>query len=593
MSWQLATSLGLGAWKAYEAYKFAKDPVGYSQSHGLLGDPPITFGARKKQKTSKPLWTGSKLEKKGSKKLYKDSDEMPSYGRKSRKRGGKGGVYQGKRVPGRNGYVKRGSAPGIKSYKKKVKGKSAKRGGASRIFDMVAPPLTIYNREFIPRQLTIDGYKDTLLYDSAGNMLDTLGGSDYFPRWSMFPILTTREALTYLLKCVNTPHALAWNYHHHVSGNEVEESANGVHTTVDEDVPAEYGDEFPVSTDMLVPANISLTNVYGTMEGFKMSYTLGNSNECSVWVTIYECRPRDPIEGVSVPLTNTNASVVPTTSEGTSKILNVNVNPLALIRYDHNKKQAKRQERYANGASDDEKFPKGIDIGHTENDWKFISSPEKGREFNKHYVCLQRKTVCLKPGERYQYDVVVPGFGMRFDKYLKYTQAKNSDDETCKVPLAELQSTFSRFLLIKHRSVRMYKLQPQTTIGDNASGQPLITPTWPIDGKTAYLQDCKLSIRASKYLRARLLPRTERNINLRTGSTSDIDCFGQMPEYKADSELSSHNVASWNGKNIYQINRYPNMQMVLGVGNTSGVTVNQGTQTSSTGTGENGQYDGE
>ena len=66
-----------------------------------------------------------------------------------------------------------------------------------------------------------------------------------------------------------------------------------------------------------------------------------------------------------------------------------------------------------------------------------------------------------------------------------------------------------------------------------------------------------------------------------------------MPEYKADSELSSHNVASWNGKNIYQINRYPNMQMVLGVGNTSGVTVNQGTQTSSTGTGENGQYDGE
>ena len=99
MSWQLATKLGLGAWKAYEAYKFAKDPVGYSQSHGLLGDPPITFGSRKKQKTSKSLWTHSKLEKRGSKKLYKDTDEMPSYGRKSRKRGGKGGVYQGKRVP--------------------------------------------------------------------------------------------------------------------------------------------------------------------------------------------------------------------------------------------------------------------------------------------------------------------------------------------------------------------------------------------------------------------------------------------------------------------------------------------------------------
>lgn len=592
MSWQLATKLGLGAWKAYEAYKFAKDPVGYSQSHGLLGDPPITFGSRKKQKTSKSLWTHSKLEKRGSKKLYKDTDEMPSYGRKSRKRGGKGGVYQGKRVPGRNGYVKRGSAPGIKSYKKKVKGKSAKRGGASRIFDMVAPPLTIYNREFIPRQLTKEGAKDTTLVDNIGRMLDTLAGSDYYPAWSMFPILTTREALTYILKCINTPHALAWNYHHHVAGNETYPNANGVHTA-SSDIPEEYGDNTLTFPDKLLPAALSLTNVYGTMEGFKMSYTLGNANECSVWVTIFECRPRDPVDAITVPLSNTtNVAVV--NNEENSKVLNVNVNPLALIEYDHNKKQAKRQKKFANGLPSDEHYPKGVDLNMCENDWKFTSDVEKGREFNKHYVCLQKKTVCLKPGERYQYDVVVPGFGMRLDKYLKTSHAKNDSLETSKVFLAEVQSTFTRFLLIKHRSIRMYKLQGQSTSGDNQ----LIVPTWPIDGKTAYLQDCKLSIRASKYLRARLLPRTERNISLKTGSDLDIDCFGKMPEYHADTDLASDKVASWNGRNIYQINRYPNMQMVVGSSTTNaGQNINGGNNNNNnnnagSNSGEN-EHDGE
>lgn len=587
MSWQLATGIGLGAWKAYEAYKFARDPVGYSQSHGLLGDPPITFGSRKKQKTAKPLWTGSKLEKKGSKKLYQDSEEMPSYGRKSRKRGGKGGVYQGKRVPGRNGYVKRGSAPGIKSYKKKVKGKSAKRGGASRIFDMVAPPLTIYNREFIPRQLTKEGQKDSSLYDVvSGKMIDTLAGSGYHPTWSMFPILTTREALTYILKCINTPHALAWNYHHHVTANEIHPSAVGVHTAAS-DIPEEFGDNTLTFPDKLLPAALSLSNVYGTMEGFKMSYTLGNSNECSVWVTIFECRPRDPVDAITVPLSSaTNESVI--NNESNSKVLNVNVNPLALIEYDHNKKQAKRQKKYSNGEPSDEHFPKGVDLSQCADDWKFSSDIEKGREFNKHYVCLQKKTVCLKPGERYQYDVVVPGFGMRFDKYLKTSQAKNTDAQTAKVFLAEVQSTFTRFLLIKHRSVRMYKLQPQTTDGDSQ----LITPTWPIDGRTAYLADCRLSIRASKYLRARLLPRTERNISLKTGSNLDIDCFGQMPAYHADTDLQSSNVASWNGRNIYQINRYPNMQMVVGSSTTTGgQNVNQ-TSSSGSNSGEN-EHDGE
>ena len=586
MSWQLATSLGLGAWKAYEAYKFAKDPVGYSQSHGLLGDPPITFGSRKKQRV-KSFPSNRSV----GKKLYKESDEMPSYGRKSRKTGGKRGVYQGKRVPGRNSYIKRGSAPGIKAYKKKVRTKSAKRGGSSRLFDMVAPPLTIYNREFIPRQLTKDGHKDTSLYDATtGKMLDTLAGSGYYPTWSMFPILTTREALTYLLKCINTPHALAWNYHHHQTDSMVA-AQNGVHTVLD-DVPAEENDQFPASDDMLVPANLSLTNVYGTMEGFKMSYTLGNSNECSVWVTIYECRPRDPVDGISVPLTNTNAAVTAATSEVNSKVLNVNVNPLALIEYDHNKKQAKRQVKYANNVSTDERFPKGVDLNVTGDDWKLTSDITDGREFNKHYVCLQKKSICLKPGERFQYDVVVPGFGMRFDKYLKYAQAKNNDADTSKVPLAELQSTFTRFLLIKHRSVRMYKLQAQSTAGDSQ----LITPTWPIDGKTAYLANCKLSIRASKYLRARLLPRTERRVSLRTGSVMDIDCFGQMPTYHADSELESDKVGTWNGRNVYQVNRYPNMQMVVGSSVSGGQNINQGggsnNNNNTNNSGEN-EHDGE
>ena len=130
MSWQLATTLGLGAWKAYEAYKFAKNPVGYSQSHGLLGDPPITFGSNKERKA-------------GSISTNKRDIRDPIMPRRySKKRGGKkNGVYQGNKVPGRNGYIKRGTAPGIKTFKKKIRTKSAKKGGSSRLFDMVAPPI--------------------------------------------------------------------------------------------------------------------------------------------------------------------------------------------------------------------------------------------------------------------------------------------------------------------------------------------------------------------------------------------------------------------------------------------------------------------
>ena len=62
---------------------------------------------------------------------------------------------------------------------------------------------------------------------------------------------------------------------------------------------------------------------------------------------------------------------------------------------------------------------------------------------NKHYVVLQQKTICLKPGERHQYDVDTPGFGMRFDKYLKIAQAKmptGGQTGGIHVPLAEVQS---------------------------------------------------------------------------------------------------------------------------------------------------------
>ena len=599
MSWQLATSLGLGAWKAYEAYKFAKDPVGYSQSHGLLGDPPITFGSRKKQKTSKPLWTGSKLEKKGFKKLYKDTDEMPSYGRKTRKRGGKGGVYQGKRVPGRNGYIKRGSAPGIKTYKKKVKTKSAKRGGASRLFDMVAPPLTIYNREFVPRQLTKEGEMDDsnvyqhvitpavpAIPENPGDpnadppipptpgsdavpavtedrLSDIIGRSDYYPNWAMFPILTTREALTYVIKCINTPHSIAWDSHHHPS--------NGFTHTEMSDIPLEDRDHGglsgDVNTDVLIPSSVSFSNLYGTIEGFKMSYTLTNSNECSVWVEIYEVRPRDPIDGIDVPLTTTGNSLVePIVKPENSSYMNVNINPLALIEYDFNRKKALAQAKYANGMAD-ERYPKGVPLDQSEDDWKFTKDIKSCKEFNKHYVVLQSKRVCMKPGERFQYDVVIPGFGVRFDKYLKSAMGYKHNNDELYVPLAELQSTFTRFLLVKHRSVRMFKLQQQTQTDG------IISPTWPIDGKGAYLRDCAITVRASKYIRARLLPRTERSIKLRTSADNDIDWYGKMPKYQKDTDLSSHNVGSWNGRNLYQINRYPNLQMITGIGNTSASTV--------------------
>lgn len=609
MSWQAAAGIGLGAWKAYEAYKFAKDPFKYAQSWGFGGDPPITFGSRKRQRVKSFPANNSK-----AKKLYNEDNEQMPYGRKSRRKPGGKGVYQGKRVPGRNGYTKRGSAPGIKTFKKKVKGKSAKGGGASKLFDMVAPPLTIYNREFIPRQLTIDGKADVSKNENfdypadpdadppvaartVTRMKDEIGSSDYYPHWAQFPILTTREALTYILKSINTPHSIAWNYHHHGVISNAAAGSHGstghAHTTL-ADIPRETGDQLEFAgndTDILIPAAMSLTNVYGTMEGFKMSYTFANMNECSVWVDVYECRPRDPIEGVTVPLNGLSQTASAT--DQNSHILNLNVNPLALIKYDCQKKQAKRQTRMNNGVDSDEKFPKALDLETIEDDWKFTKDISACKEFNKHYVCLQKKTVCLKPGERYQYDVVIPGFGMRFDKYIKTANVSHSLTATDKrVTLAELQSTFTRFMLVKHRSVRMFKLMqqrmtnvltPAVVANPNANPPVLaqdefetqeITPSWPIDGKQAYLKDCKITVRASKYVRTRLMPRTERNISLRTGGERDIDFNGVMPDYQKETEMSSRNIGSWNGRNLYQVNRYPNAQMIIG-GNTSTV-INSG-----------------
>ena len=89
---------------------------------------------------------------------------------------------------------------------------------------------------------------------------------------------------------------------------------------------------------------------------------------------------------------------------------------------------------------------------------------------------------------------------MRFDKNLKIVQAKmptGGQTRGIHVPLAEVQSTFTRFLLVKFRSVRMYKLKIQL----NADGTPIFengNPViWPLDGKQAYLKDCKITVRAS------------------------------------------------------------------------------------------------
>lgn len=550
------------AWGVYEAHKALvnqlKRPSTSSRFYSKLGDvysDAYSFGSRKKQRIKSFPIKNSK-----SKKLYSDSVDMPSFGRKQKK-GGKG-VYQGNRVPGRNGYVKRGTAPGIKTFKKKLRTKSAKKGGSSRLFDMVAPPISVYNREFVPRSMDIDGdvvqviekLKDSAEYktwiqsptatsenptatDIANEaavptvMSNIMGESNYYPCWTMYPILTTAEAITYLMKAINNPRAIAWDAHHHpiISSSHTGQA----HHTIKDSTGA------AIDTAM-VPTDIDISNLYGTMEGFKMTYTVANMNECSVWLTVYECRPRDPHEHAVIPMSGTATG---------DKIQNVNLNPLSLIQYDVHKKQLIRQTKYANGALvEDEKFPKGLNHGTVNDDWKFTKDLTKCREFNKNYVCLQTKAVCLKPGERFQYDVVIPGFGMRFDKYLKKSQSSNAVDFV----LAEMQSTFTRFLLFKHRSVRMFKLGEQT----NTDG--VIEPAWPIDGRQAYLEDCKLTIRASKYLRCRLVPKREK-CSLRTGGNLDIDAFGTMPNYVAPAGLESKNVASWNGRNIYQVNRYPNL----------------------------------
>ena len=580
------------------------------------------WSQRKKGEALKVLQKRNREEEKNMPKKYAKKRRSPQ-----------GGVYQGKRVPGRSGYIKRGSAPGIKTFKKKIRTKSAKRGGSSKLFDMVAPPLVVYNREFTPRGVfddnginsannemrTIDNpnYLDWVqrnnalttpyVKDASGNwsqdditagfpplgapppallevFSNILGRSGYHPSWMMYPILTTREAITYIMKAINTPRALAWDAHHHDvhTGNNRTSTA---HTTIVDSIDimdrtVQNQASVTPDTSVLMPANIDISNLYGTMEGFKMSYTVANMNECAVWLTVFECRPRDPIDSVSVPLKNVSQNAE---AGGDPEYQNTTIDPLSLIKYDFRDKQLRNYSKYANGhLASDEHWPKAQPPNHLNSDinddWKFTDDI-RGREFSKHYVVLQKKTVCLKPGERFQYDVVIPGFGMRFDKYLKAALGRDmvldadgyptlgDANADVRVALAEMQSTFTRFLLFKHRSVRMFKLNNQTV-----SANGVVTPSWPIDGKQAYLQNCELTIRASKYFRTRVLPRREKRVNIRTSGHLDVDWRGQMPEYLPDRSLESKTVASWNGRNIYQVNRYPNLGHVVGASTTGTTT---------------------
>ena len=101
-------------------------------------------------------------------------------------------------------------------------------------------------------------------------------------------------------------------------------------------------------------------------------------SEYSVWVSVLEVRPRDPIDTITTPLSATGITYDDLDSN--TLINNINVNPLKLIQYDVEKKKAKRQERYANGVPNDEMYPKGHAEQQTVNDWKFTSDAKSCKE---------------------------------------------------------------------------------------------------------------------------------------------------------------------------------------------------------------------
>jgi hypothetical protein len=416
------------------------------------------------------------------------------------------------------------------TYKKRLVKKNTKKGGSSRIFDMIAPPLTIYNSGYYPRCLENDG--------KMGSLKETTDGSGIDMQCLQFPLFTTKEIATYIMKSKEVPHALAWQENH-----AWKDEYHGLGA-----LSASVG-ERPVAADAhyLVADKKFDAGVYGFVESIKVTLRVTNPNECPVAFDLMEVRPRHAITDLDqVTIASTVSTPVP------SQMPLGHINPLLCLEHDWTERVDYINKRKQNVNSEWYPLPTPDDDSAILHGWKNQKVDDKCKYFNRYYKVLSHKTKILSAGEVFDYDVVVPGFGFNFDRYLTSentldVEGSGSTSTTYTYKLKEVQSTFTRFLMMKHRGIPQYEKRSETD-------------AFPLKQKV-YPKDLVLNIACKKYLRTRLVPKVPRVLSMKTSGDKDIDAFGVMTASQeiVRQQKTASDLIRFGGVQVTGVNVYPNL----------------------------------
>ena len=451
----------------------------------------------------------------------------------------------------------------VTKYQKKLIKKNTKRGGTSRLYDMVAPPLVVYNRNFFPRRLI---QYPNLKWGSEESNGFTLATQGHVYTCEQFPMLTTREAAQYILKSQEVPHALAWEDNSDVWKNFPSAEAHNKAGVVNVDsampdmVDHTLTPETPpgMSTAFIASKLPISEGLYGYMEEIKYTYKITNPNETPITVELLECRPRDAISAFdSLSRWNPDGSV---NSLITQDELGSRINPMLCMKQDFIEREDVSQ--FMKLPSGEQVYPRMVEKNTDSNEWP---NAKLGKNFHRYYKVLCSKHKTLQPGEIFMYDVVIPGFGFKFDRYLEKSEVKlvesnsTTDVDGFNYRLKEAQSTFTRFLVLKTRGVKQY--QNDESLQSSAG--------WGVSHKV-YPTGLKCTLLSRKYLKARLVPRTYTNMKMRTEGAKDIDAFGKMSTVSVPTMIeAATNLVRFNGPNIQAVNKYPNVADVIVKNDTS------------------------
>lgn len=468
----------------------------------------------------------------------------------------------------------------VRKYQKPLIRKNFALGNTATLYDMISPPLTIYNKGFIPTSMSFDGMEDAPRYtlpetiDGVAmhmtgrsgrlfNLEDISGISPY--EWS--PAKAIPTGINGGLKFIDAAGKQVEGYW------DPERPTPGIYKTIDSDAgftivqfpvltgveahnyitkasemkPVIHQDERKTvgqiqdwaaqtghgshSQDTLTPSyftNLQVTDIdsYGALESFKMTFTFSNPNEVNM---IFEIMQVCPKEGLIADLwgdQNTHYVAHNTTFS------NGDPNPLNMLRKDWQEHVKTINERLS-ATTASNYYPRPLqnstNLSEKVHNTRFEDAKISGwaKNFNKYYKIHTSKNMVLKPGGRCDFDVVIPGFGYRFNKYCMQIGSTTSE---AKLLLKEIYSTFTRFLLVKFKSVLVHEdiSNPQDqTLGHQVVGKLCRT-------------ELKLGVMAKKYFKARFLPRYHKVNKMETGGSKDIDWLGPMRDVDMEKCIDYH-----------------------------------------------------